>query len=167
MEQRCFRAHRDGVSLHVFALHIDGRAHRKTKSFALASRVADRAFVASDHVAVHIQEITLRVFAARVLFHEVCVIAIRNEADILRFLLMCIHKSMRRGVLPDLRFGQSAERKDQAGQLFLREHVQHIALVFGAVGCFAQDPPAALLVKADLCIVPGRQVCAAFCIGKL
>ena len=54
-------AHSNGVGLHILAADINRRAYGQSQTLALASGIADSAFVPAYNITVHIQIVSLRI----------------------------------------------------------------------------------------------------------
>ena len=81
-------------------------------------------------------------------------VLLRNEADLVRFLLSRHRQSRLLGDRPHLRLGQLAEREHRIAELILRKLEEKIGLILGPILCLAQLEHAAA-VRCDPRVVPG------------
>ena len=87
------------------------------------------------------------------------IVTVRDKADVLAVRPVCVEKAVAAGELAGLLFGHLPQGEERMGELFLRQGVEHIALVLRKVPGFLQNP--AVPVPADAGIVPRRNGIAA------
>ena len=123
-----------------------------SQSFTLAYGVINYALVSAQNVAVAVDEITfLNVGSVRILTDIVSVVSVRNKTDILRIAFV---RDVNSGLCCDRTNGVFiviSERHQSAGEVFLRELIEHVALVFLSVLSSLYGVSAVLV--NDVCIV--------------
>ena len=153
VKQARFRADCDRIFLHIFGTDIDRRAHGKAKALPLADGVPDRAAVSPHFTAALVEEVSVRVMLAREVLHELLIVAIRHETNVLTVMLAGIDEMLPFGDLTHLRFVQRTQRQTHMSQLLLRQIVKDIALIFSFVQALFQKPAAGGFVLLDAGIV--------------
>ena len=104
---------------------------------------------------------------ARVLLHELDVIAVRHKANILAVVLACVAEAELLRQLADLRLVAVAQRKFGVRKLPLRHRVQHIALVLARVHALFEQPATGLFILLNAGIVTRDNVIQAVLLGKI
>ena len=121
---------------------------------------------------VHAQYIslTINIFAFwngySLLGKESAIIVVRHEANLLAlcFLAQCL-KTVVKSNLPNLRLGQSTQRKYRVAEVLLGEHPEEIGLVLVGIYCRLEIHVSA--VFGNLRIVPCGNIIAAILLGSL
>ena len=158
VKQVALRADGDGIRMHVLAADIDRRAHRKAQTLSLADGIPDCAVMPSDLFSRFIEEIALRVMLSGKVLHETGVVAVRHEADVLTVVLPGVDELLLFRNFTHFGLVESAQWKPDMSQLFLRQIVQHITLVFSLIQTLFQQPAASGFVLLDPGIVTGHNV---------
>ena len=133
------------------------------ETFALADGEMDDAVMLAEHAAVDMHDLAgLLGFRAN-FFHDFCVVAAGDEADILRVRFVGGEQTKPFGVLARDVFCPAAQRKPQEIQLFLRGGEQEIALVFCVVDCAVEfgGPIVFLVAVHALHVVAGHHAVGA------
>ncbi len=95
------------------------------------------------------------------------VISVWHKTDILAVVLFRVDKSVFLRNLPHPLLGQAAQGKKQAGKLSLRQGIEHIALVFGVIQAFFQQPSACFHILFHPGVMAGGHVIIADLPGTL
>ena len=105
-----------------------------------------------------VNEITLRIRPARMLFDEFRIVSIRHEADILAVVFFRVDKAMRFRDGTRLTLRHAAERKLCVCKLLLRQGIKHVALILARVDRFLQQVATGCFILYDLCIMSGNHI---------
>ena len=117
--------------------------HRDAQALALADGIAQRAVMASDHVAVAPHNVARCSGMSAAALDIARVVAVRDKADILALGLLGVDEVLLGGNAAHVAlFVQSGQRKDRACQALLCERIQKVALVLFGVLAAVQLPGA-------------------------
>ncbi|MPM25823.1 hypothetical protein SDC9_72323 [bioreactor metagenome] len=112
----------------------------------LAPGVADKALVPAQYPARFVHKVTIGRRMTQRPLDKGGIITIGSKADILTVPLFGVDQPVLLRNLPDLCFVETAQGKQGAAQLVLRQHVKKIALVLAAVQAALQKPAARIFV---------------------
>ena len=132
-KQRFIRPHGDGILLHILSADVYRRAHGQTQPLALPQGVAHRAPVPADHMTAFVQKIPGGVVLTCVAFQKCRVVAVRDEADVLRVVFPGVDEAVFLRDGAHLLLGQAAQGELNPGKLLLIQTGEKIGLILGLV----------------------------------
>ena len=137
------------------------------QTLALPDRIVDQTFMGADGMPLQIHESAgLRSGSASVPLHDLRIIAVRHEADVLAVRLIRVHKAVLRRDAPRLLLCIFPQGEQRVRQLLLSEAVQHIALVLGRIEPLFQQK-SAVRTLLDAGVMPGHDLFAAKFLGPV
>ena len=161
-EQGFFISNVHLILRHILFIHVKRLFCGYAEPSSLPYRITHCPAVLSYLIAGGVNKITGSVFFARVALHEFHIIAIRHKAYVLAVMLSRITEALLLRDFSCLRFCEAPKRKHYSCKLLLREHIQHIALIFGWIRRLTQQISSLCLIIHHFYIVTRDDVIGAY-----
>ena len=110
----------------------------------------------AHNLSIQIQEVPRNKRRACPTLDKACIIAVRNEADVLTVMLPGVDEALLFRDFPDLLFGKGPQGKQRPSKLILGKRIKEVALVFRKVQGFFQQPASPYRIELH----PGVMACS-------